>query len=106
MNKLWLSALTTATLVTGLSFGTAARADGWHHGRDHHGGRGHDRWEHCDDRRYYGPPPRGYGYYQPYRKIREVYYEPAPRYYRPAPVYYGYGGYSGSGVHGSISVGF
>ena len=101
MKKLWLSALTAATLVTGMSVGTAARADGWHghgHGHGHH----RDRYERCDDRRYYGPPR--HTYYRPYREVREVYYAP-PRYYAPAPVYYGGRGYR-NGVSGSITVDF
>lgn len=101
MKKLWLSALTAATLVAGMSVGNAAWAGGRHGWHDHH----HDRYERCDDRRYYGPP-RGWGYARPYRPVREVYYVPAPRYYpAPAPVYYGGRGYR-SGVSGSITVDF
>lgn len=106
MKKLWLSALTAVTLLAGMSFGTAAWAGGH---RDHGWHGGHDRWEHCDDRR---GGDWGHSYYRrPYREIREVYYVPQPRYYRPERVYYdgysrGYGGYDRGGVRGSITVDF
>jgi hypothetical protein len=102
MKKLWLSALTAVTLMTGMSFGTAAWAGGRH---DHWHGR--DRWERCDDdRRGWAPRHYPHGYYRPYREIREVYYAPAPRYYRPERVYYDDHRRYGSGVRGSITVDF
>lgn len=102
MNKRWLNTLTATALLLGMSIGTAAHADGRHHGRDHYHSR--DRWERCDDHRGYNRHAWGY---RPYREVREVYYEPAPRYYRPAPVYYrGYDRGYDSGIRGTISVNF
>lgn len=102
MKKLWLSALTTATLVAGMSLGTAA----WAGDRHHHHHRDHDRWEHYDHRGHgHWKHHRHHHHYRPYREVREVYYAP-PRYYRPAPVYYPVYGRDHGGVRGTISVDF
>lgn len=112
MKKLWLRALTAATLIAGVCFGTVALAGDRHGGHyrnydqreyrhhNYHGGHGHHRHhDHCGHRR---------DYYRPYPVVREVYYAPEPRYYsepryyEPAPVYYG----GRSGVSGSVTVHF
>jgi len=104
MKKLWLRALTAASLIAGVSFGTVALAGDRHGGYDrdyghreyrHHNYHGH----HHGHYKRYG---HGHRYYRPYPVVREVYYAPAPRYYEPAPVYYG----GRSGVSGSVTVHF
>ena len=109
MKKLWLRALTAATLIAGVSFGTVAlagdRHGGHHRSYDH---REYDRHEYRHHNGHGHHRHHGYhkhhrdGYYRPYPVVREVYYAPAPRYYEPAPVYYG----GRSGVSGSVTVHF
>ena len=102
MKKLWFPALTATLLTVGLSFGSAAHADGWRDGFKQGHGRHYEHRDHYrNNHRYYAPPRRAY--YRPYYPAREVvYYGPAPVYYEPAPVYYG----GRSGVSGSITVHF
>ncbi len=102
MKKLWLRALTAATLIAGVSFGTVALAG------DRHGGYGYDRgydrheYRHHNYHQQRHHKHHRHGYYRPYPVVREVYYAPAPRYYEPVPVYYG----GRSGVSGSVTVHF
>lgn len=104
MNKLWLSAITAATLLLGA---TAANAGGDRH---RHGDDNRWRSEYRQDRGHHHHHGRGHGY----GHQRPVYYRPVPVYrpvyYHPVPVYQDYGprGYyrGDSRIHGTISVGF